>query len=128
MFRDALTDVLERCPGLECLVLVGSDGLPIQAVETESPRVDAEMLAAELVALAQAARDNHREFGAERLKHVTIETTSHSVLLTEVIDDVYLVGAVVRARAGDLGLARTRFEMRRSKLALSPILIPTHTI
>ena len=86
------------------------------------------MLAAEIVALAQAARENHREFGAERLRTVTIDSSSHSVLLVEVIEDVYLVGAVARRQAGNLGLARARFEMRRAKLALAPILIPAHSL
>ena len=87
MFHEALEEILTRCPGLECLVLVGSDGLPIQTVQAEEPKVDAEMLAAEIVALAQAARENHREFGAKRLRSVTIDTASHSVLLAEVIEN-----------------------------------------
>ena len=128
MFHEALEEILTRCPGLECLVLVGSDGLPIQTVQAEEPKVDAEMLAAEIVALAQAARENHREFGAKRLRSVTIDTASHSVLLAEVIEDVYLVGAAKRGQSGSLGLARARFEMRRSKLALAPILVPAHSL
>ena len=128
MFSEALREILDRCPGVECLILVGSDGLPIEMVEADSCDVDAEMLAAEIVALAQAARDNHREFGADRLRTVVIDTRSHSVLLVEVIDDVYLVGAVQREEAGAVGVARARFEMRRSMLALAPILIPTHTL
>lgn len=128
MFREALEEILGRCAGLECLVLVGSDGLPIETVQADSRRVDAEMLAAEIVALAQAARDNHREFGADRLRTVVIDTGSHSVLLVEVIEDVYLVGAVIAEEAGPVGVSRAAFEMRRSKLALAPILIPTHTV
>lgn len=128
MFREPLVEILRRCPGLECLVLVGSDGLPIETVEAEAAEVDAEMLAAEIVALAQAARDNHREFGAERLRTVAIETKSHSVLLVEVIDEIYLVGAALREPSGAVGLARARFEMRRSRLALAPILVPTRTL
>lgn len=126
MFRRALEEILDRCPGLQCLVLVGSDGLPIQTVQGDAPQVDGEMLAAEIVALAQAARENHREFGADRLRTVMIDTGDHSVFLEEVIEDVYLVGSAVRGENGSVGLARARFELRRAKLALAPILVPSH--
>ncbi len=121
MFRELLEQIAGRCDGLLGLSLVGKDGLPIETLSL-SDEVDLEMLSAELVAVAQAARDNHGEFGGGPLRSVCVETDQIVMLLGEAAEDVFLLLLLDRRRATGCAVARARYELRRSPLELRPAL------
>ncbi len=120
MFRECLKQIGSRCPGLLGASLVGRDGLPIDSFLVEQNH-DMEMLSAELVALAQAARENHSEFGGGPLRSVLVETEDHVLLLGEAAEEVYLL-LFLRRSASGADIARARFELRRAPLTLVPAL------
>lgn len=96
------------------LALVGSDGIPIEAVSFDD-RFDIEGLAAELVALTRAVEENHREFEVGGVRAFAVETTHYRLVLSQVTPDVYLL--LVAGERVPLG--KLRFELRRSALLLA---------
>ena len=120
MFRECLQQIADRCPGLLGASLVGRDGLPIDSLVVDDT-YDLEMISAELVALAQAARENHSEFGGGALRSLVVETDACVLLLGEAAEDVYLL-LFLDQSCGHAEISRARFELRRAPLIVVPAL------
>ncbi len=120
MFRECLRQIADRCGGLLGVSLVGRDGLPIDSLVLDES-YDLEMLSAELVALAQAARENHSEFGGGPLRSLVVETDTCVLMLGEAAEDVYLL-LFLNRDCGPAEIARARFELRRAPLIVVPAL------
>lgn len=111
----AKLDLLSRTPGIEQAVILGRDGLLVEA--TGAPDRDPDMLAAlapaalsSLTALGDAA-------GIGPARTVVAECGDGIAIVRDVTEDVIL--AVVAAAATDL--ARALFEIRRTGEELRPL-------
>ena len=118
MFRERLSAIADRLDGVSALVLVGYDGIPIESLIVDES-LDLEMLAAEVVALARAIGENHREFDIGPVRTFHVDTATHSLLLGELVEGYYLL----LVTPAQLPLGRARFELRRAPLAFSEDLI-----
>ena len=121
MFRERLRALLASLDGDVALVLVSADGLVVESVVRSSGELaipDLDMLAAELVALSASISDNHREFGGDAWRGLSLVTERLNLSLTTVADGFLLLAAT----DDESTLGRIRFELRRAPLQLAPVL------
>jgi predicted regulator of Ras-like GTPase activity (Roadblock/LC7/MglB family) len=118
MFRERLEAILATIDARATLALVSGDGLLVETVQHPQwggPPLDLDMLAAELVALARSMSENHREFGGDRVRGLSLVTERLHVSLSVIDDAFFLLAATDNAAS----LGRVRFELRRAPLQLA---------
>ena len=109
MFLERLSRIANRISGASALILVSSDGIPVESVSLEDG-LDLEMLSAEFLALIRSMSDNHRELDVGSVRQVTVSTGRYQLLASSLTDDYYLL-LVTQPQAV---LGRARFELRRA--------------
>ncbi|HEV8629854.1 MAG TPA: roadblock/LC7 domain-containing protein [Thermoanaerobaculia bacterium] len=115
MFLERLNRISSRIDGAIALSLVAADGIPVESVNTD-PRLDLEVLAAELIAQVRVISDDHRELNVGEVRQLAITTDLFTLMVTNVADGYYLL--LVLADASSYG--RARFELRRARLLFEP--------
>jgi predicted regulator of Ras-like GTPase activity (Roadblock/LC7/MglB family) len=114
MLRERLKEIASRLDGVCAMALVGPDGIPVETLVSD-PRLDTEMLCAELVALVRAMEENHRELAIGTLRGLDIAAERYRV-------SIYGVGGgfcLLLAMPAEQPIGRARFELRRSSLSLA---------
>lgn len=118
MFVDRLNGIADRVEGTTALVLVGRDGIPVESVCRDQD-LDLEMLAAELVAQAQALAQYQDEFATGLLHQLMVTTERSQYIVSRINDGYYLL--LVAGQHSNLG--RARYELRRASLLFEEDLI-----
>ena len=117
MKSELLEAVGSNMDSISALLLVGSDGLPIQEYSARG-EFDLEGLGAEIVALTTSFRESNQELAAGDVRGCTLRTESHTLLLVAVASDVFLM-AIADAEPP---IGQLRFELRRAALGLATLL------
>ncbi len=117
MKSEHLEAVGSQMDSISALLLVGSDGLPIQEYSADGS-VDLEALGAEIVALATSFRESHQELSAGDVRGCTLRTESHTLLLVSVASDVFLLAVADT----ECPIGQLRFELRRAALGVATAL------
>ncbi|HVS16823.1 MAG TPA: roadblock/LC7 domain-containing protein [Thermoanaerobaculia bacterium] len=118
MFHERLEAILAAIGERATVALVSSDGLLVEAAHHPhrgGPALDLDMLAAELVALAQSISENHREFGGDGVHGLSLVTERLNVSLAPIDDGFFLLAAT----SSEASLGRVRYELRKAPLQLA---------
>lgn len=112
-FGDSLRDVAARVPETQVLMLMGTDGIPIDRLVV---RADAnlEAVAAEFTTLLRASVSAAGDTGLGSLLELCVVTEKMTALLFGITEDYFLFAAL---EPGAL-IGRARFALRLAALAL----------
>jgi predicted regulator of Ras-like GTPase activity (Roadblock/LC7/MglB family) len=112
-FADALKDVARRVPETEMLMIIGTDGIPIEKLTLKAdPNMEA--VAAEHTTLLRASLAAAADTGLGALNELAITTERMTTLLTAITPEYFLFASLA---PGAL-LGRARFALRLAGLAL----------
>jgi predicted regulator of Ras-like GTPase activity (Roadblock/LC7/MglB family) len=106
-FRKILQKLIEDTPGALAAALMGSDGIPIDAVRAAGSRVDLPALAVEFQRVLEEARKASGALEGDacgRLNELILNTSRSQLLFREVDAEYFLVVAL--EPSGSLGKAR----------------------
>jgi predicted regulator of Ras-like GTPase activity (Roadblock/LC7/MglB family) len=118
MFLERLSSITDRIDGAVALSLVAADGIPVESVNSD-PRLDLEVLAAELIAQVRIISDDHRELNVGEVRQLAVSTDRFTLMVANVAEGYYLL--LVLADSSSYG--RARFELRRARLLFEPDLV-----
>ena len=112
-FADVLERVAERVPETELLMVIGTDGIPIEKLTVRAdPNMEA--VAAEHTTLLRASLAAAADTGLGALQELAITTDRLTTLLVAITPDYFLFASLApRALMG-----RARFALRLAALAL----------
>lgn len=118
-FRARLSRLKEAIPGAFAASIMGSDGIPIDAIETPLKGVDTSGLIVEYGALLESVRKTAQMFAAGRLEEVAVRSEHLTALLRPINDEFFL--ALVLGPEASLGKSRylLRIEAPQLEEALS---------
>ena len=112
-FADALKTIAARVPETHVLIVMGTDGIPIdKLVVRPDPNLDA--VAAEYTTLLRASLSAAADTGLGDLKELSIVTEKMVALLVSITPEYFLFAALA---PGAL-MGRARFALRAAGLAL----------
>jgi predicted regulator of Ras-like GTPase activity (Roadblock/LC7/MglB family) len=112
-FADALEDVARRVPETEVLMIIGTDGIPIERLSLR-PDPNMEAVAAEYTTLLRASLAASADTGLGSLQELAITTDRMAILLTAITPEYFLFASL---SPGAL-IGRARFALRLAGLAL----------
>lgn len=112
-FSDALHAVAGRVPETEVLMIIGTDGIPIDKL-TVRPDPNMEAVAAEYTTLLRASLAASADTGLGALQELAITTERMAALLVAITPEYYLFAALSPGAI----LGRARFALRLAGLAL----------
>ncbi len=112
-FSDALSQIANRVPESQLLMIMGTDGIPIEKLVIRSdPNMEA--VAAEYTSLLRASLTAAADTGLGALSELAVVTEKMTALLISITPEYFLFAALgPGAIAG-----RARFAMRVASLAL----------
>jgi predicted regulator of Ras-like GTPase activity (Roadblock/LC7/MglB family) len=112
-FSDALQAVASRVPETEVLMIIGTDGIPIEKLAVRpDPNMDA--VAAEYTTLLRASLAASADTGLGSLQELAITTERMATLLVAITPEYFLFASL---SPGAL-MGRARFALRLAGLAL----------
>jgi predicted regulator of Ras-like GTPase activity (Roadblock/LC7/MglB family) len=112
-FGDALREVARRVPEAEVLMIIGTDGIPIERLTIRAdPNMEA--VAAEYTNLLRASLAASADTGLGALQELAITTERMATLLTAITPEYFLFAAL---SPGAL-MGRARFALRLAGLSL----------
>jgi predicted regulator of Ras-like GTPase activity (Roadblock/LC7/MglB family) len=112
-FSEALKTIAARVPETQVLIVMGTDGIPIdKLVVRPAPNLDA--VAAEYTTLLRASLSAASDTGLGELKELSIVTEKMVALLVSITPEYFLFAALT---PGAL-TGRARFALRAAGLAL----------
>jgi predicted regulator of Ras-like GTPase activity (Roadblock/LC7/MglB family) len=112
-FADALREVARRVPETEVLMIIGTDGIPIEKL-TIRANPNMEAVAAEFTTLLRATLAASADTGLGALQELGITTERMATLLMAITPEYFLFAALT---PGAL-LGRARFALRLAGLSL----------
>ena len=112
-FADALKGVASRVPETEVLMIIGTDGIPIEKLMLR-PDPNMEAVAAEFTTLLRASLAASADTGLGALEELAITTERMATLLVAITPEYFLFAALT---PGAL-IGRARFALRLAGLAL----------
>ena len=112
-FSDALQQIASRVPETEVLMIMGTDGIPIERL-TVRPDPNMDAVAAEYTTLLRASLAASADTGLGSLQELAITTERMATLLVAITPDYYLFASL---SPGAL-MGRARFALRLAGLAL----------
>ncbi len=112
-FSEALRAVAGRVPEIEMLMIIGTDGIPVERLPV---RVDAnsDAMAAELTGLLRASLSASRDTGLGLLRELTVVTERTTTLLVSITPDYFLFASLAPGAV----VGRARFALRLAGFAL----------
>ena len=118
-FEDTLREMVTDCPGAIGIALMGSDGIPVAQVqsETDDPgelRDDASAAGVEFGRILDEMRKAADGIGGGRLEESFVGLSNYWLLFRTVDDEFFLVVALTRT--GNLGKARYLLRRHLEKL------------
>jgi predicted regulator of Ras-like GTPase activity (Roadblock/LC7/MglB family) len=112
-FREALEQVAGRVPEAEVLMVIGTDGIPIDELDVR-PSGDVEAVAAEHTTLLRASLSTVGDTGLGGLKELTVVTDRLTTLLVAITPEYFLFAALSPGAV----VGRARFALRLAGLSL----------
>jgi predicted regulator of Ras-like GTPase activity (Roadblock/LC7/MglB family) len=112
-FKEALEAIAKKVPETRVLMIMGSDGIPIEKLVVQ-PDPNLEMVTAEYTTLLRSSLVTARETGVGELRELAVLTEHMTVLLENIASDYYLFACL--APGGILG--RARFALKVAGVSL----------
>jgi predicted regulator of Ras-like GTPase activity (Roadblock/LC7/MglB family) len=112
-FREALQGIARRVPEAEVLMVIGTDGIPIDKIAPR-PVPDIETVAAEHTTLLRASMSSATDTGLGRLRELAVVTERMTTLLVAITPDYFLFAALAPGAI----MGRARFALRLAGLSL----------
>ncbi len=116
VFTALLRELVEKVPGGQAGLLMGVDGIAVDAYVAAPPGIDVQQAGAEYAGVLAAARRAAESLEAGAVEELTL-TTERSVLLARMVTPEYFVALAI-APGGHRG--RGRFHLRLASLRLAP--------
>jgi predicted regulator of Ras-like GTPase activity (Roadblock/LC7/MglB family) len=113
MFAVTLKDIANKLDDLECIMLVGTDGLPIEKV-IRKETLNVELLVAEFTTILRNTAQTATEVEAGALDELILLTERVVVLLKAITTEYFLM--IILSEGANIG--RARFELKKAKYIL----------
>lgn len=113
MFLETLKEIAQRLEDIHCILLMGTDGLPIEKIILND-ELNVEAITAEFTTILRITQHTTNEVNAGILEELIIRT-DHLILLTKSITPDYFI-LLVLPQDGNIG--RARFELKKAKYVL----------
>ena len=113
MFAVTLKDIANKLDDLECIMLVGTDGLPIEKV-VRKETLNVELLVAEFTTILRNTAQTATEVEAGALDELILLTERVIVLLKAITTEYFLM--IILSEGANIG--RARFELKKAKYIL----------
>jgi uncharacterized protein len=113
MFLQTLKDIANKVGDVECILLMGTDGLPIEKI-IRNDRLNIELLIAEFTTILRNSSQTSVEVNAGPLDEMVM-LTEKMVLLLKAITSEYFILMILPEGAN---LGRARFELKKAKYLL----------
>jgi predicted regulator of Ras-like GTPase activity (Roadblock/LC7/MglB family) len=113
MFAVTLKDIANKLDDLECIMLVGTDGLPIEKV-VRKETLNVELLVAEFTTILRNTAQTASEVEAGALDELILLTERVVVLLKAITPEYFLM--IILSEGANIG--RARFELKKAKYIL----------
>ena len=115
MFKEVLREVLNRTEGCLGVLIMGTDGIPVERIwHSETEELNLDVAVAEYASLVRNAQRTNREMGLGKLGEVVLSTESGTFILRFIGEDYFVV--MILSPEGNFG--RGRYELRRAELLL----------
>jgi predicted regulator of Ras-like GTPase activity (Roadblock/LC7/MglB family) len=112
-FSDALRKIADRVPETQVVMIIGTDGIPIEKLSLRpDPNMDA--IAAEYTTLLRSSLLAASDTGLGDLQELSVATEKMTALMTAITPDYFLFAALA---PGAL-IGRARFALRTTGMAL----------
>lgn len=116
MFKEALTEIVERTEGATGALIMGMDGIAVERVFLpEGSDANMDVAAAEVTSLVRAALRAGEQTGLGGLRELVVNFESVQILARLFTHEYFVVLAL--KPEGNLG--RGRFELRKAELRLA---------
>ena len=112
-FAEALKQIASRVPEVEVVMVIGTDGIPIDKL-TVRPAPDLEAVAAEHTTLLRARLSTARDTGLGGLRELAVVTDRMTTLLVAITPEYFLFAAPSPGAVS----GRARFALRLAGLSL----------
>jgi predicted regulator of Ras-like GTPase activity (Roadblock/LC7/MglB family) len=112
-FREALQDVASRVPETQVLILMGTDGIPVEKLIVQ-PDPNLEAVAAEYTTLLRASVSAAADTGLGDLVELSVVTEKMTAILVGITPEYFLFAGL---DPGAL-LGRARFALRLAGMSL----------
>ncbi len=112
-FAETLADVVRRVPETEVVMIIGTDGIPIEKLVVR-PDPNLEAVAAELTALLRSSVSTAADTGLGALRELSVMTERVTTLLVAITPEYFLFAAFARGAY----VGRARFALRLAGAAL----------
>ena len=112
-FADALAAVVRRVPETQVLMIIGTDGIPIEKLMVR-PDPNMEAVAAEHTTLLRASLSAAEDTGLGGLQELAITTERMTTLLVAITSDYFLFASLAPGAV----MGRARFALRLAGLSL----------
>jgi predicted regulator of Ras-like GTPase activity (Roadblock/LC7/MglB family) len=113
MFAVTLKDIANKLDDLECIMLVGTDGLPIEKV-VRKETLNVELLVAEFTTILRNTAHTATEVEAGGLDELILVTERVVVLIKAITTEYFLMIIL----GEDANIGRARFELKKAKYIL----------
>src|SRR5688572_28401140 len=113
MFLQTLKEVSERLGEVEALLLMGTDGLPIEKI-VRNPELNVELLLAEFTTIIRNTAQTALEVDAGSMDELLLLTDRMILVLKAITSEYFLL--MILPEGANLG--RARFELKKAKYAL----------
>jgi predicted regulator of Ras-like GTPase activity (Roadblock/LC7/MglB family) len=113
-FADVLQGVARRVPEAEVLMIIGTDGIPIERLMVR-PERNMEAVAAELTTLLRATASAADDTGLGTLQEFSVTTERMTTLLVAITPEYFLFASLSPGAV----LGRARFALRLAGLSLT---------
>jgi len=112
-FAEALSGVARRVPETEVLMIIGTDGIPIEKLLIR-PDPNMEAVAAEHTTLLRASLAAAADTGLGALEELAVSTERMSTLLVAITPEYFLFASLAPGAV----MGRARFALRLASLSL----------
>jgi predicted regulator of Ras-like GTPase activity (Roadblock/LC7/MglB family) len=106
-FKEALAAIAKRVPETRLLMIMGTDGIPIEKLVVE-PDPNLEMVTAEYTTLLRSTLVTARDTGVGELRELAVVTENMTALLESITSDYYFFACLAPGAI----LGRARFALR----------------
>ncbi|MGD0836349.1 MAG: hypothetical protein ABSB49_06865 [Polyangia bacterium] len=109
MFRDSLQQLVDRLPGASAGILMGCDGISVDAyTKPGEEAIDIQTVGMELAQVMSQMRKTSTQLGGGRLHELALKADK-LVILVQLLSDAYFVAYAVKPEAS---LGKARYLMR----------------
>jgi predicted regulator of Ras-like GTPase activity (Roadblock/LC7/MglB family) len=113
MFLETLREITSRLGDVECILLMGTDGLPIEKI-IRNESLNIELLTAEFTTILRNTTQTASEVEAGSLDEIVLMTDRMILLLKAITPEYFMM--MILPQGANLG--RARFEMKKARYAL----------